>query len=68
LSAVDPDSGVVVPMFHPRRDVWGDHFALDDDGRIRGRTATGRATTWLLQVNSTERVEMRRLLRAAGRW
>ncbi|MSU62621.1 MAG: HNH endonuclease [Pedosphaera sp.] len=58
LSAVDPDTGHVVPLFHPRRDLWREYFILDGF-RIRGLTATGRATAWLLQMNAERRVERR---------
>jgi hypothetical protein len=65
LSSADPDTGAVVRLFNPRADVWADHFQFDGDS-IRGRTATGRATVWLLQMNSPGRVELRSGLRAAG--
>ena len=68
LSAIDPDSGLVVRLFHPRRDVWPEHFALEGGGRIRGVTPAGRATVWLLRMNAAERIEIRRLLISTGRW
>src|SRR4051794_35180663 len=43
LSSVDPESGAIVPLFHPRRDRWSDHFRLID-GRIQALTAAGRVT------------------------
>lgn len=48
LAGVDPDTQEIVPLFHPRRDLWENHFHLDGV-RIAGRTPTGRATVWLLQ-------------------
>ncbi len=68
LSGIDPDYGLVVRLFHPRRDDWAEHFAVDADGRIRGMTPTGRASAWLLRVNAPERMEIRRLLISTGRW
>ena len=68
LSGIDPDSGSVVRLFHPRTDIWLEHFAVDDQGRIQGLTPTGRATGWLLQMNSPERIAIRRLLLTSGRW
>jgi HNH endonuclease len=32
LTAVDPASGEEVPLFNPRRDVWGEHFIWSADG------------------------------------
>lgn len=51
-SGIDPESGVLVPLFHPRRDLWHEHFIWSNDGiTVLGRTATGRATIELLQLN-----------------
>jgi len=65
LSGVDPDTDRVTRLFHPRRDSWTKHFAWDGV-RIRGITGTGRATAWLLDFNSDERLKMRRQLRMLG--
>lgn len=67
LTARDPDSTAIVPLFHPRTERWEDHFALRE-GRIVGRTASARATAWLLQMNIEERVNLRRMLEGAGQW
>ena len=42
----DPADGTVVRYFHPREDVWEDHFRWSEDkpGELVGRTSTGRAT------------------------
>ncbi len=58
LSAIDPDSGNVVMLYHPRRDPWKDHFRFDG-ARIIGQTPIGRATVRLLQMNALHRVEAR---------
>lgn len=50
--AIDPESGVEVPLFNPRRQRWDDHFAWSADGaEITGLTSTGRATIVALQMN-----------------
>jgi HNH endonuclease len=49
-SAVDPDTGLTVPLFHPRRHLWSDHFAWEAV-RLIGLTATGRATIQALALN-----------------
>ena len=28
LTSVDPDTGAVVALFHPRHDLWSEHFVL----------------------------------------
>ena len=65
LSGVDPDTNRVARLFNPRRDAWGKHFAWEGIW-IRGLTAMGRATSWLLEFNSEERLKLRQGLRALG--
>jgi hypothetical protein len=54
-----------VPLFHPRRDRWSEHFAWDDTVII-GQTPIGRATVQLLGMNDWQRIELRENLKALG--
>jgi hypothetical protein len=65
LSSVDPVTGDVVPLFHPRRDQWHKHFTLEG-ARIVGLTPTGRATALLMQFNARRRLELREGLISDG--
>lgn len=66
LSSVDPANGEVARLFHPRRDVWHQHFVLRDEF-IEPLTAEGRATARLLQFNTeTRRMERQVLILAGG--
>lgn len=56
----------IVTLFHPRRQLWQDHFELREDGRIEGLTAEGRATVRLLDFNVEERLQLRRQLMSEG--
>ena len=58
LTSLDPDTNAIVPLFNPRQDIWGDHFAVRG-GIIRGVTPKGRATVRLLNMNAPRRVELR---------
>ena len=58
LTAIDPDGTRIVPLFNPRKDSWQKHFKLEG-AHIRGLTASGRATAWLLQMNAERRLELR---------
>ena len=49
-SAPDPATGRTVPLFHPRRQRWSDHFHWEEV-TIVGRTPTGRATVVALRMN-----------------
>lgn len=65
LSSIDPETGQVAELFHPRHDGWKEHFA-DRDAEIHGISPTGLATVRLLQMNARHRVELRRELREEG--
>jgi len=58
LTGIDPVSGEMVPVFHPRRDQWTEHF-LFRGVRIEGLTPVGRATVHVLGMNDTRRLELR---------
>lgn len=67
IAALDPSSGNLVRLFHPRIDRWADHFQLAEDGcAIAPLSAIGRATERLLKLNAEERLLERRALREAG--
>lgn len=58
-SAKDALSGEMVPLFHPRKDVWNEHFDWSGT-RVEGKSATGRATVTLLQLNRPRRLLIRK--------
>lgn len=65
LTGVDPATGGITPLFHPRKDKWDEHFTAIAGGllpagiEIRGTTATGRTTVRVLDMNS----EIRQMIR-----
>jgi hypothetical protein len=61
VAGVDPDSGKVTRLFHPRRDRWRVHFAWDGP-MLRGRTRIGRTTIRVLEINRPEVVAFREML------
>jgi 5-methylcytosine-specific restriction endonuclease McrA len=65
--AFDPLTGEVVPLFHPRKDAWLQHFTWNEDFTIiLGVTPTGRATVACLKMNREEAVNLRAALHAFG--
>jgi HNH endonuclease len=65
LSGIDPASSAIVELFHPRQDVWSDHFRFDGP-RLVGRTSKGRATIRVLAMNDPDRVNLRAMLSFRG--
>ncbi|MEX2091219.1 MAG: HNH endonuclease signature motif containing protein [Pirellulales bacterium] len=65
LSAIDPQTDLTTRLYHPRVDLWRNHFTLDEL-EIMGLTDIGRATVRLLRMNAPEPIEFRESLRARG--
>ena len=63
----DLATGQRVPLYHPRRDRWTEHFRIEGV-RIFGVTAVGRATVVRLQINGDRRLRIRELERSLGWW
>jgi len=60
-AAKDPETSAVVSIFNPRAQLWSEHFTWSADGLlVIPRTANGRATVGLLQLNRERIVEIRR--------
>jgi hypothetical protein len=60
IASIDPDTGQLTPLFHPRLDRWDDHYEFRK-GEILGLTATGRVTIRLLRMNRPTRIKERQL-------
>lgn len=65
LSGLDPQTGELTRLFHPRSDQWEEHFQWNG-GWLVGRTAIGRATIDVLEINLPHRVELRTALVEEG--
>lgn len=61
LVSIDPQTGEIVPLYHPRQDKWHEHFQLSGAEFIP-LTPRGRVTVRLLQLNRPDRIEERKLL------
>jgi hypothetical protein len=58
LTGIDPLTGSITELFHPRLQRWEDHFVLAGI-RIAGTTATGRTTVQVLNMNSDDQLDLR---------
>ena len=58
LNAPDPETGNAVPLYHPRRQSWSEHFIWRAT-TLNGLTSTGRATVAALDLNHPRRQRVR---------
>jgi len=65
LAGLDPDTGALTRLFHPRRDRWREHFR-PRGARLVGLTPVGRATIRVLAMNDERQVALRRALIREG--
>ncbi len=61
IGSIDPETGLLTPLFHPRQQQWNEHFRLNDS-QIEPLTPEGRVTVFLLRLNDEERLAERVLL------
>ncbi len=58
LTAIDPNTGEITRLFHPRRQIWAEHF--EQNGTVvTGKSPAGRATVALLKMNAPDRRRLR---------
>lgn len=67
IATINPRTGQIIPLFHPRKDRWPDHFRFDD-AKIIPLTEIGEGTATLLEFNLSRRIQARFLLMATGLW
>ncbi len=60
VTTLDPVSGQVVRLFHPRQDQWSDHFVWQDY-QLVGLTPIGRALVAAFNLNHERRVRVRQV-------
>lgn len=67
LGSINWQTGELVRFFNPRRDVWGEHFRLDE-AVIQPLTDIGEVTTRILEFNNSDRLLERQALIAVDRY
>lgn len=65
VAGYDAETGILVPLFNPRKDAWKVHFRWRG-GILVGRTPVGRATIDVLRINDSDCIEQREDLIEAG--
>lgn len=60
LLANDPQTQTLVPLYHPRLDIWQAHFSWAQNAALLvGLTAIGRATIVALEMNRPHLINIR---------
>lgn len=65
IAGLDPHTRRLTPLFNPRRHKWASHFRWHGP-RLMGRTAIGRVTIKLLNINDPLRIALRAALIEEG--
>jgi HNH endonuclease len=65
IAGLDPKTGELTALFNPRVDEWSEHFIWDGVW-LRGRTAVGRTTVAVLDINHVDSLAIRKALREEG--
>lgn len=58
LTGIDPQTGEITELFHPRHLHWKDHFKWNSVW-IAGTTPIGRTTVVVLDLNGEDRLDLR---------
>jgi len=66
-TVTDPETGINIPLFHPRKDEWNEHFKWGNEGLyLIGITLKGKLTVQTLDMNREKLLNYRRALIALG--
>jgi hypothetical protein len=65
VAGIDPVTGQLTRLYHPRTDTWAEHF-LWSGAELTGKTAIGRVTAYALGMNEPDFQEVRFLLICQG--
>lgn len=68
VQAPDPVTSEPASIFHPRRQIWTEHFQPEPDGTLTGLTPEGRATVAVLKINRGLAVQIRAEEAERGRY
>lgn len=67
LGSINWGTGELVRFFNPRRDLWAEHFRIDD-ATIQPLTDIGEVTVRIFEFNNSDRIRERQALIAVARY
>jgi hypothetical protein len=65
IAGLDPLTGNLTRLFHPRSDIWNEHFAFEG-AWLRGITDVARTTIAVLNMNDADSIAVRQALTEEG--
>src|SRR5258708_911965 len=65
IAGIDPVTGKLTRLFHPRNDTWTEHFKWEGVW-LHGKTSVGRTTVAVLAINGADSIAVREALRDDG--
>jgi hypothetical protein len=65
IAGLDKESGQIVRLFHPRRDIWAEHFQWNGP-ELTALTQIGQVTIAVLMINDSEVIALRKVLAEEG--
>lgn len=60
VAGIDGETGNLTELFHPRQHLWSEHFEFRQ-ALLFGKSAIGRVTVYVLNMNSEDQVALRAL-------
>jgi hypothetical protein len=67
VASYDTETGELAPLFNPRTQKWDEHFEMEG-ALIIAKTAIGRVTVRVLEMNHANQLQAREMLMKAGLW
>jgi len=68
IASYDVLTKQLTPLYNPRTQRWDDHFEMNEEAQIAGKTPIGRVTVRILQLNHARQVQTRLDLIEQGLW
>ncbi len=68
MAAADPLTGAAAFLFNPRTQIWDDHFTINPDAALTGKTPEGRVTINVMRMNAESQVQYRQFTMRTGEY
>lgn len=59
MAAADPLTRKAALLFNPRAENWDDHFQINTDATLTGKSPEGRVTIEVMKINEEPRIQYR---------